>query len=55
MPVQEATLKKIEELEKRADNLIIKKMVDKREEQQTFAVQLISENYIRQKKKTQVQ
>ena len=52
-PIQEAILKEIEELEKGVNGLIIKKMIDKREEQQTFAVQLISENHTRQEKKMQ--
>lgn len=44
-------LKKIDELKARVNSLIIETMVDKMEEQQTFMVQSILENYIRQKKK----
>ena len=44
-PIQEAILRGIEELEKRANGLIIERMVDKREEQQTFVVRSISENH----------
>ena len=54
-PIQEITLRKIKELEEGADGLIIEKIVDRREEQQIFAVRSISENHTRHKRKTQVQ
>lgn len=52
-PVQKDTLGKIKEIEERINGLIIGKIIDKGEEQQIFAVQLVSKNYTRQEKKTQ--
>ena len=54
-PIREVTLREIEELEEGADGLIIEKIVDRREEQRTFAVRSISENHTRQERKTRAQ
>ncbi len=54
-PIREVTSEEIEELEKGADGLIIERMVERREEQRTFAVRSISENHTRQEKKTRAQ
>ncbi len=54
-PIREVTSKGIEELKKGADGLIIERMVEKREEQQTFTVRSISENHTRQEKITRAQ
>lgn len=43
----------MKELKKRTNGLIIEKIVDKKEEQQIFTIQLVLKNHTRQDKKTQ--
>lgn len=53
--IQEATLEGVKELEHKLDGLIIKKIFDRREEQQSSAVRSILENHTEQKRNTQAQ
>ncbi len=53
--IREAARGEIKSLEDEPGRLKIKKMIDRKEEQQAFAVQSISENHTRQEKKTQAE